>query len=91
MPHYLGRGAPGRLPVRVDLKTDARNQRSRAAIADLGAQFEGVLRNWSRSWAAGEEGKLRDSALFSVVEAEWPTVRSSLAARVDKASALRSA
>ena len=77
--------------VRVDLKTDARNARSRAAIAALGAQFEGVLRNWSRSWAAGEEGKLRDSALFSVIEAEWPTVRSSLAARVDRSSALRSA
>ena len=77
--------------VRVDLKTDARNQRSRAAIAALGAQFEGVLRNWSRSWAAGEDGRLRDSALFSVIEAEWPTVRSSLAARVDRASALRSA
>ena len=77
--------------VRVDLKTDARNERSRAAIAALGAQFEGVLRNWSRSWTAGEDGRLRDSALFSVIEAEWPTVRSSLAARVDRASALRSA
>jgi N-acetyltransferase len=77
--------------VRVDLKTDARNARSRAAIAALGAQFEGVLRSWSPSWVAGEEGKLRDSALFSVIEAEWPAVRSSLAARVDKASALRSA
>jgi RimJ/RimL family protein N-acetyltransferase len=77
--------------VRVDLKTDARNQRSRAAIADLGAQFEGVLRNWSRSWAAGEEGKLRDSALFSVIEAEWPTVKSALAARVATAAQLSSA
>ncbi|BAJ26715.1 putative acetyltransferase [Kitasatospora setae KM-6054] len=36
---------------RVDLKTDARNERSRAAIASVGARFEGVLRNWSRSWA----------------------------------------
>jgi RimJ/RimL family protein N-acetyltransferase len=76
--------------VRVDLKTDARNARSRAAIAALGAQFEGVLRSWSPSWVAGEEGKLRDSALFSVIEAEWPTVKSALAARVDKSSALRS-
>ena len=77
--------------VRVDLKTDARNERSRRAIAALGAQFEGVLRSWSPSWVPGEEGRLRDSALFSVIEAEWPTVRSSLAARVDKASAVRSA
>lgn len=38
---------------RVDLKTDARNTRSRAAIASVGARFEGVLRNWSRSWAPG--------------------------------------
>ena len=73
--------------VRVDLKTDARNERSRRAIAALGAQFEGVLRSWSPSWVAGEEGKLRDSALFSVIEAEWPTVKSALAARVAKASA----
>jgi len=68
--------------VRVDLKTDARNERSRRAIAALGAQFEGVLRNWSASWAAGEDGKLRDSAMFSVVADEWPAVKSSLATRV---------
>jgi RimJ/RimL family protein N-acetyltransferase len=67
---------------RVDLKTDARNERSRRAIASIGAHFEGVLRNWSASWAPGEEGKLRDSAIFSVITAEWPAVKSSLAARV---------
>jgi RimJ/RimL family protein N-acetyltransferase len=39
---------------RVDLKTDARNARSRAAIEAVGATFEGVLRQWSRSWAPGE-------------------------------------
>ena len=76
--------------VRVDLKTDARNERSRRAIAALGARFEGVLRSWSPSWVAGEEGKLRDSAMFSVIEAEWPTVKSALAARVARAAALRS-
>jgi N-acetyltransferase len=75
--------------ARVDLRTDARNERSRRAIAALGAQFEGVLRSWSPSWVPGEEGKLRDSALFSVIEAEWPAVKSALAARVEKASALR--
>jgi N-acetyltransferase len=77
--------------VRVDLKTDARNERSRRAIAALGAHFEGVLRSWSASWVPGEEGKLRDSALFSVIADEWPTVQPSLAARVAKASELRSA
>jgi RimJ/RimL family protein N-acetyltransferase len=58
--------------ARVDIKTDARNERSRRAIAGLGAQFEGVLRSWSESWAPGEEGRLRDSAMYSVVAAEWP-------------------
>ena len=77
--------------VRVDLKTDARNERSRRAIAATGAQFEGVLRSWSPSWVAGEEGKLRDSAMFSVIAVEWPTVRSSLAARVEKSAAARTA
>jgi N-acetyltransferase len=67
---------------RVDLKTDARNERSRRAIATAGAHFEGVLRSWSASWAPGEEGKLRDSAMFSVIATEWPAVKSSLAARV---------
>jgi N-acetyltransferase len=77
--------------VRVDLKTDARNERSRRAIAATGARFEGVLRSWSPSWVAGEEGRLRDSAMFSVIASEWPTVRSSLAARVEQAAAVTSA
>jgi N-acetyltransferase len=68
--------------VRVDWKTDARNQRSRQAIERLGARFEGVLRNWSPSHVSGEEGRLRDSAMFSVTDAEWPAVRSALSARI---------
>jgi RimJ/RimL family protein N-acetyltransferase len=68
--------------TRVDLKTDARNQRSRRAIAGLGATFEGVLRNWSPSWAPGEEGLLRDSAMFSVIAAEWPAVKAGLQERL---------
>jgi len=67
---------------RVDLKTDARNERSRAAIESVGARFEGVLRNWSRSWAPGEEGRLRDSAIFSVTAGEWPQCRARLEERV---------
>ncbi|MEV8031930.1 GNAT family protein [Streptomyces sp. NPDC086182] len=67
---------------RVDLKTDARNSRSRAAIERAGARFEGVLRNWSRSWAPGEDGLLRDSAIYSVTAAEWPECRDRLTARV---------
>jgi RimJ/RimL family protein N-acetyltransferase len=68
--------------ARVDLKTDARNSRSRAAIESVGARFEGVLRNWSRSWAPGEDGRLRDSAIYSVTAAEWPECRGRLEARV---------
>jgi N-acetyltransferase len=68
--------------VRVDWKTDARNQRSRRAIGGLGARFEGVLRNWSPSHVPGEEGRLRDSAMFSVTDAEWPAVKSALSARI---------
>ncbi|GLW70963.1 N-acetyltransferase [Kitasatospora phosalacinea] len=67
---------------RVDLKTDARNERSRAAIAAVGARFEGVLRNWSRSWAPGEDGRLRDSAIFSITDDEWPQVEAALQERV---------
>jgi RimJ/RimL family protein N-acetyltransferase len=76
--------------ARVDLKTDARNARSRRAIEALGARLEGVLRNWSASWAPGEEGMLRDSAMFSVIAAEWPAVRPALAARVARKSAAAS-
>jgi RimJ/RimL family protein N-acetyltransferase len=68
--------------ARVDIKTDARNERSRRAIAGLGAQFEGVLRSWSESWAPGEEGKLRDSAMYSVVAAEWPACEKHLQDRL---------
>lgn len=76
--------------ARVDLKTDARNERSRRAIQALGARMEGVLRNWSASWAPGEEGMLRDSAMFSVIAAEWPAVKSALVARVARKSAAAS-
>ncbi|MGH9110440.1 MAG: GNAT family N-acetyltransferase [Acidimicrobiales bacterium] len=68
--------------VRVDLKTDARNARSRRAIEGLGATFEGILRSWSPSHAPGEEGRLRDSAMFSVVAAEWPAVKQALRRRL---------
>lgn len=68
--------------ARIDLKTDARNSRSRAAIQSAGARFEGVLRNWSRSWAPGEQGRLRDSAIFSVTAEEWPECEVRLEERV---------
>ncbi|WP_328946830.1 GNAT family N-acetyltransferase [Streptomyces sp. NBC_00250] len=72
---------------RVDLKTDARNERSRAAIASTGARFEGVLRNWSKSWAPGEDGRLRDSAMFSITAEEWPECRKLLEEKVERSRA----
>lgn len=72
--------------ARVDLRTDARNERSRRAIAGIGARFEGVLRSSSPSRVPGEEGQLRDSAVFSVLATEWPDVAAALRARVDPAS-----
>jgi RimJ/RimL family protein N-acetyltransferase len=64
--------------ARVDLKTDARNDRSRNAIERVGATFEGILRNWQPSLVPGEEGDLRDSAMYSILDIEWPEVRERL-------------
>ncbi|SEL80593.1 GNAT family N-acetyltransferase [Streptacidiphilus jiangxiensis] len=72
---------------RVDLKTDARNARSRAAIASVGATFEGVLRRSGPSWAPEDAGGLRDGAIFSIIAAEWPERRAALEARVARAVA----
>jgi RimJ/RimL family protein N-acetyltransferase len=66
--------------VRVELKTDARNERSRAAMAALPAQFEGVL----RSHMIVPDVGLRDSAYFSVIEGEWPGVRANLLRRLGR-------
>ena len=67
---------------RVDLKTDARNQRSRAAIAGIGATLEGVLRSWQPSHATGEDTCLRDSAMYSILASEWSHVRKGLEVRL---------
>jgi N-acetyltransferase len=56
---------------RVSLKTDARNAQSRRAIERLGALFEGVR----RADMAGQDGSVRSSAYYSIVRAEWPSVR----------------
>ncbi|HEY2281680.1 MAG TPA: GNAT family protein [Streptosporangiaceae bacterium] len=68
--------------ARVDFKTDARNDGSRRALAGLGAHFEGVLRGWSPSRVPGEEGRLRDSAMFSLLAGEWPDTRERLRHRL---------
>jgi RimJ/RimL family protein N-acetyltransferase len=63
---------------RVELKTDALNERSRAALAALPAQFEGVHRKHMLVRA----GENRDSAWYSVVDDEWPEVRENLERRL---------
>jgi RimJ/RimL family protein N-acetyltransferase len=57
--------------ARVQLKTDARNERSRAAILRLGAQFEGILRKHQLR----RDGTLRDTAMYSIIDDEWPGVK----------------
>lgn len=68
--------------ARIDLKSDVRNERSRLAIERLGARFEGVLRQWQPSQVAGEEHLCRDTAMYSVIAAEWPAVRHGLLERL---------
>ena len=66
---------------RVVLNTDARNDRSRAAIERIGATFEGVL----HSFRYGVEGTPRDTATFAIAARDWPEVRARLEARVTPA------
>lgn len=61
---------------RVEFKTHARNERSRDALAGIGATFEGVFRHHMIM----PDGSLRDSAWFSIVAPEWPTVKARLRA-----------
>ncbi len=63
---------------RVEFKTDALNERARPALAGLPAQFEGI----HRQHMLVRGGENRDSAWFSIVDDEWPEVRSALHARV---------
>jgi RimJ/RimL family protein N-acetyltransferase len=61
---------------RVEFKTHSGNERSRTALAGIGATFEGVL----RSHMIMPDGSIRDSAYFSVIAEEWPAVKAGLEA-----------
>jgi N-acetyltransferase len=74
----LGRAFDEAGCIRVELKTDARNERSRAAMAALPAQFEGI----HRQHRVLLDGTLRDSAWYSVLDREWPDVRANLRRRL---------
>jgi len=63
---------------RVEFITDVLNTRSRQAIARLGAKEEGIL----RSHMIMRDGRVRDSALYSVIQSEWSRVKSGLEAKI---------
>lgn len=60
--------------MRVELKTDSLNERSRAAILRIGAKEEGILRNHMMT----QNGRVRDTVYYSIIEAEWPVVKAAL-------------
>ena len=59
---------------RVELKTDALNEKSRNAILRIGAVEEGTLRRHVVTWT----GRVRDSVYFSILDSEWPEVNARL-------------
>jgi RimJ/RimL family protein N-acetyltransferase len=73
--------------MRVELKTDARNERSRRAMEALPAKFEGIFRKHMLMPGIG----VRDSAYFSIVDDEWPSVRKNLEQRLAGAREVSSA
>jgi N-acetyltransferase len=60
--------------IAVEFRTHFFNQQSRGAIERLGARLDGILRNHARA----TDGTLRDTVVYSIIESEWPTVRSHL-------------
>jgi N-acetyltransferase len=63
---------------RVAFRMDARNARSRSAVARLGAKFEGIR----RAERLAADGTVRDSAFYSILAAEWPAVKEDLIRRL---------
>lgn len=66
--------------IRVVWETSSHNAASRTAIARLGAQQEGILRNHKRH----ADGSPRDTVLFSMIDSEWPQARQRLQARLEQ-------
>jgi RimJ/RimL family protein N-acetyltransferase len=65
--------------MRVEFKTDAKNESSRRALEALPARFEGIF----VKHMLVRDGELRDSAWYAITDDEWPAVREALQARVD--------
>ena len=64
--------------MRVELKTDSLNEKSRAAILRIGAKEEGIFRNHMIT----SSGRIRHSAYYSIIDSEWPAVKVRLEARL---------
>jgi RimJ/RimL family protein N-acetyltransferase len=65
--------------LRVELKTDSLNEKSRAAILRLGAREEGVFRNHMIT----STGRIRHTVYFSIIDSEWPAVKARLEAKLN--------
>jgi RimJ/RimL family protein N-acetyltransferase len=70
--------------IRVEFKTDSLNECSRRALLRIGAKEEGTLRNH----IIVQDGRYRHSIYFSVIDSEWPKVKSNLEAMLIQASGL---
>jgi len=66
--------------IRVEFKTHVENTKSRNAIGRLGAQFEGILRNQRIL----SDGNFRHTAIFSIIDTEWPKIKAQLTAKMEK-------
>jgi RimJ/RimL family protein N-acetyltransferase len=66
--------------IAVDVRTHERNAQSRAAIERLGAKLDGILRNHMIM----PDGTVRNTASYSIIDAEWPEVRARLEARLSR-------
>ena len=66
--------------IAVEFRTHFFNQQSRSAIERLGAKLDGILRNHQRA----SNGTLRDTAVYSIIGSEWPTVKTHLRWQLDK-------
>lgn len=65
--------------IRIEFHTDSRNLRSRAALAKMGARWEGTLRSYSRT----RDGHRRDTIVFSILDSEWPKAKDRLQRRLE--------
>jgi RimJ/RimL family protein N-acetyltransferase len=65
--------------IRVELKTDSLNEKSRAAILRIGAREEGIFRNHMIT----ASGRIRHSVYYSILDSEWPTVKARLETKLN--------